>query len=370
MVLRVLIVFQVPADAAEFIDELEQLRNAQGGVVKRLAEARISHLVGSIHASASENEHATRIQRGAELFQNRRLLRERHVPDALPPRNEIIPPGKLPGADIGVVKPHLGVFLPREGEHFSGEIEALDLEAPRQQQRDDAPAAATTHVDGDARSAQELERTLVLGDAVFEIEFGSGPMMGDLVVVARGLSGFHRWDLRNQDVRKLTAERLLVAIVFDHAMGEVGGLEMGIGELRVTEIGDMVGARSEAFGDHVGIGPHPDKGQVRELRSDPVALTVFEERLDDAEARRGGGQCGDAVGEEVGKFQAHRRRKWRARRNGGAHGRRDIVVAFVKREPEVFGETLPEVGFADADLTEEEEIRTTRKIGRMHWVFR
>jgi hypothetical protein len=31
---------------------------------------------------------------------------------------------------------------------------------------------------------------------------------------------------------------------------------------------------------------------------------------------------------------------------------------------------LPEVGFADADLTEEEEIRTTRKIGRMHWVFR
>ena len=124
-----LIVFQVPADAAELIDELEQPRNAQGGVVERLAEARIGHLVGSIHAAAGKDQHAAGIQRGAELLQNRRLLRERHVPDALPRRDEIIPPGKLPRADVGMVESHVGVFLPREGEHLAREIETLDLEA-------------------------------------------------------------------------------------------------------------------------------------------------------------------------------------------------------------------------------------------------
>ena len=60
MVLRMLIVFQVPADAAELIDELEQPRNAQGGVVERLAEAGIGHLVGSIHASAGKDQDAAR----------------------------------------------------------------------------------------------------------------------------------------------------------------------------------------------------------------------------------------------------------------------------------------------------------------------
>ena len=79
-----LIVFQVPADAAELIDELEQPRNAQGGVVEWLAEAGIGHFVGTIHASAREDEHAAWVEARAELFQDWRLLRERYVPDALP----------------------------------------------------------------------------------------------------------------------------------------------------------------------------------------------------------------------------------------------------------------------------------------------
>ena len=64
----------------------------------------------------------------------------------------------------------------------------------------EAAAFTTASADGiyACRLPGAAPRTLVLGDTVFEIKFGSGPVMGDLVVVARGLAGFHRASLRNQ----------------------------------------------------------------------------------------------------------------------------------------------------------------------------
>ena len=83
------------------------------------------------------------------------------------------------------------MLLFRECDHLCGEIERLHRESACQKQIGKAPAAAATDVDREARTAEEAEGSLVLGDAIRSGKDVVGPVMGDAVVGGGGFAGFH-----------------------------------------------------------------------------------------------------------------------------------------------------------------------------------
>ena len=84
MTLRMLIVFQVPAYAAEAINESQQLWDAQRGMIKRLPVTRIRHLTRSINTPTCKNKNPARIQSRTNPLENDRLPIKRDMPNTVP----------------------------------------------------------------------------------------------------------------------------------------------------------------------------------------------------------------------------------------------------------------------------------------------
>ena len=84
MALGVLIIFQMAANAAELINETQQMRDAQSSMVEGLAMTWIRHVTRGIGPATRKYQHTSRIQAGAELLQNRGLAVQRHMLDAVP----------------------------------------------------------------------------------------------------------------------------------------------------------------------------------------------------------------------------------------------------------------------------------------------
>src|SRR5690606_32626319 len=101
-----------------------------------------------------------------QLLEHASVLRERHVPDAVPRGDEIVGPRRLPLADVGEVEAHLRMPPSRELEHPRGKVEAFDLEPTAEQELDEPAARAAAHVERGAGAPEERERPLVRSDAV------------------------------------------------------------------------------------------------------------------------------------------------------------------------------------------------------------
>lgn len=199
-----LIVFEMAADAAMFVEHAQEFRDAKRGVIQRLAVAWVGHFSGVVKAARGEDQDAARIQRVAQLAEDLPVRSERHVPDAVPRRDEIVSRRECMRADVRLVKRHARMFLPGEHEHFGRQIELLHLKAMIEQELNDSPAAAATDIERAASLRHEADGPFVLGDAVLRVKIVTRPMMRDTIVTSCYFFGAHteKWLARRQLARR------------------------------------------------------------------------------------------------------------------------------------------------------------------------
>ncbi len=192
-----LIIFQMPANAALLRRDLKKFGNAQRSVIKRLTMTGVRHFIRLVQPARGEDQHSSRVQSLAEFFENRLLLIERNMPDAIPGGDEVEVLGKRPRDDVGLVKRNVRVTRSGEVQHRCGNVQPFDGEPVFEKQIDESPAAATTDIDRLATLRHKPNRPQMLLDPIITVKRGSTPMFGDGVVARGGFLGRHwgapRW---------------------------------------------------------------------------------------------------------------------------------------------------------------------------------
>ena len=85
-----------------------------------------------------------------DFLQNGLFLHQWEMPNAIPCRNEVVVPSKLPFADVGVMECDVRMALFRQFDHPTRDIETFYVKATANQKIDDSPAASTTDIKGAA----------------------------------------------------------------------------------------------------------------------------------------------------------------------------------------------------------------------------
>src|SRR5690606_10050725 len=104
----------MPKDAAAPLDRVQRARATESAVVHRRTHRGIALLARLVGAAEREDADAARRERAEQLLEHASVLRERHVPDAVPRGDEIVGPRRLPLADVGEVEAHLRMPPSRE----------------------------------------------------------------------------------------------------------------------------------------------------------------------------------------------------------------------------------------------------------------
>src|SRR5579862_1727429 len=109
MLLGILVVFEMAADAAGLRENLLRFGDTEDAVIHRRTHAGVGFLAWSIQSSCRENENSIRRQGGADFSEHGFLFAQGKVPDAVPGGDEVVFAGKRPSADVRLVDGDVGM---------------------------------------------------------------------------------------------------------------------------------------------------------------------------------------------------------------------------------------------------------------------
>ena len=190
VLLRQLVIFQMPAYAARVGKRLQGLGDAEDAIINRRSHRGVVLLRRFVEPSCRPDEDTTGCQGPTEFSQDCFVVLQRNVPDAVPRRDEVVLPGWRPFARIGMVDGDIGAPFFRKRYHLLRHIEAFHLVSVVLQQADEAAIASRSDVERDASVGSELECVLVLANPV-RLKMRFQPSTGDGIVAFADLGRLH-----------------------------------------------------------------------------------------------------------------------------------------------------------------------------------
>ena len=143
-----LVIFEMPTNAAALGNDLQEPRNPQGSMIQWQLHEWIGHIPWLINATAGKNQNPSLAQTSAKLLKDCFVFSEWSMPDAVPRRNQIVLLREVPTTDVGKMKNHLWMALLRHSNHLRGNIYSLGVEALANHQINNSSATTATNVDG------------------------------------------------------------------------------------------------------------------------------------------------------------------------------------------------------------------------------
>jgi len=113
-----LVIFEMPTNAAALGDDLQEPRNPQGSMIQWLPHEWIGHIPWLINATTGKNQNPSLAQTSAKLLKDCFVFSEWSMPDAVPRRNQIVFLLEVPTTDVGKIKNHIWMSLLRQSNHL------------------------------------------------------------------------------------------------------------------------------------------------------------------------------------------------------------------------------------------------------------